>query len=120
MSNSIMYDPDKYTTTDGATLAKDIFRTKDPYYIDRRPDGKQPIFSEHFLEAFAKALSFNCIADMTKKEKDLYFEYVNWTADKEYYDISSFKDGDLVFKALDTWATDELFGNEHPTIAVCS
>lgn len=119
-NDKIMYDPSKTTIEDGISLAKDLIGIKKPYFIDRRYDGlMQPVFSEHFLNAFAKALSFNCIADMTEKEKDLYFQYIEYTGDREYYDITSFDNAELVLKALDTWAMDELLGNPHPEIAVC-
>jgi hypothetical protein len=116
-NDTIMYGD--ITLTDGISFVKDLIGSKPPYGIDRRVDGEIVIFSSHFLEAYEKALSLNCIADMTDEEKDLYFGYINYTKYKTESNISLPKDMLQVYKALDKWTIDELMEVEHPEYAVC-
>lgn len=116
--NTIMYGD--ITETEGIAYAKDLIGSKDPYVIERRYDGnKVVIFSDHFIEAYRTALSKNCIADMTDKEKDLYFEYINYTEHQPYSNIDMNSEMQFVLAALDQWTMDELLGNEHPDYATC-
>lgn len=109
---SIMYGD--ITLTEGIDYAKKLIGKKPPYVMDKRVDGSVPIFSEHFLEAYRKALSFNCIADMTDAEKDLYFGYINYTKYPTESNIALKKNELLAYKALDKWTLDELGLIEHP------
>ncbi len=118
--NGIMYDQYNTTVTEGITLAKAMVGIASPYTIDRRPDGEVVIFSTHFLEAFATALSKNCIANMTEKEKDLYFEYTRYVKYKSESDVLQQTDKDAVYAALDAWAMVELAGETHIGVATCS
>lgn len=107
------------TRKDSVLFAKQLFGNKDPFAIDMRPDGHVVIFSEHFIYAYRKALSLNCVAEMTKSEKDFYFEFVQWNKDKEFNDISDASFQDKALAALDQWTLDELMGNEHPNYVTC-
>lgn len=121
MSNSKMYDPSKYSVTDGITLAKDLIRTKNPYEIITTFEGdKVVIFSEHFIEAYREALSFNCTANMTRKELSLYAGYIEFTKYQSESDVMELDtDLNLVYRFLDKWTIDELADIEHVDYKKC-
>lgn len=119
MSNSKMYDPSKYSVTDGIGLAKNLIRTKNPYKIVTVFEGdKVVVFSDHFIETYREALSHNCTANMTKKELELYAGYIDYT---KYQTESDVLDTDLtfVYKYLDKWTVDELTEVDHPDYSAC-
>ncbi len=119
-NNRIIIDDDKISITDGVSFAKSFIGSKEPYVIHQQVSGVIVAFSDHFIEMLSLALSENCMASMTRKEKKLYTGYIQWVVHREQIDISVKDESELVYHAIDKWLEDELRGNEHPVPNVCS
>ena len=61
--------------------AKDLFKASGkPYVLRDSVDGPKSVvvFDDHFIEMFTSANSHECIISMSKKEKELYWDYLTY------------------------------------------
>lgn len=72
---------DEYTIDAGIEYAKCLFkRNNKPYVLKDTQDGPltRVVFTEHFIYSMRDADSTECMARMSKLEKELYWDYLNY------------------------------------------
>lgn len=80
LSNSISNNTNTSLTT-ATQNAKNLFKSNNkPYSLKDGVEGPETIivFSEHFIEVMRDADSNECMAKMSKLEKYLYWDYLNY------------------------------------------
>lgn len=69
------------TVTEATQEAKNLFKANNkPYSLKDTPDGPETkvVFTEHFISVMRDADSNECMAKMSKLEKWLYWDYLNY------------------------------------------
>lgn len=122
---------DEYTVEDGIEYAKQLFkRNNKPYVFKDTPDGSltRVVFTEHFIYAMREADSTECMAKMSKIEKELYWDYLNYqgivntvmvnnplytdaevdAAAEIEYGVGMYNTPELVVRTLSDWAYAEV------------
>jgi hypothetical protein len=69
------------TVTEATQEAKNLFKANNkPYILKDTVDGPltKVVFSEHFIMVMRDADSNECMAKMSKLEKELYWDYINY------------------------------------------
>ena len=69
------------TVTEATQDAKNLFKSNNtPYTLKDSVDGPltKVVFTERFIYAMRNADSTECMADMSKMEKELYWDYINY------------------------------------------
>jgi len=69
------------TVNDGLAEAKQLFKSNNkPFMLKDGVEGPDTVvvFSEHFIEVMREADSNECMAKMSKLEKYLYWDYLNY------------------------------------------
>lgn len=125
--NQDRYDQD-ITVEQGIEYAKVLFKANNkPYILKDSVDGPltKVVFTERFIYAMRNADSTECMADMSKMEKELYWDYINYqgivntvmfanpgytdaqvdaAAKVEYELNSAYGTPELVVRTLSDWA----------------
>ena len=126
------YTENRYTPNIGIEFTKQITKTNNKAYtLKDGVDGPETlvIFSTHFIDVFRDADSNECMARMSKKEKELYWDYIHyqniinelilanptWTdeqidleAEIEYDIATTYETPELVVRKLSEWAVAEV------------
>jgi len=74
-------DTDGYTVDEGVQEAKNLFKCNNtPYTLKDGVEGPKTrvVFNEHFIMTMRDADSNECMAKMSKLEKYLYWDYLNY------------------------------------------
>lgn len=69
------------TVTEATQEAKNLFKANNkPYILKDTVDGPltRVVFTEHFIMVLRDADSNECLAKMSKLEKELYWDYINY------------------------------------------
>jgi len=105
----------------GIETAKELLGENTPYSIEKRLDGEVVVFNNHMTSTFIEALTTDCISKMNVSEKNLLFDYMDYSnALSGNYDYAAPNGTSLaVVEALDKWLTDEVQCNPHPTVNEC-
>ena len=72
---------DAYTVEIGIDYAKELFKANNkPYILKDTPEGPltKVVFTEHFIYTMRDSDSNGCMAKMSKLEKQLYWDYLNY------------------------------------------
>ena len=120
------------TLEQGIEYAKMLFKANNkPYILKDSVDGPKTkvVFTERFTYALRNADSNECISDMSKAEKELYWDYINyqsikfniglanptWTDEQilagaviEYRETREYNTPEIVVEALNVYSTGEL------------
>ena len=120
------------TVTEVTQEAKNLFKSNNkPFIIKDTVDGPNTrvVFTEHFLMVLRDADSNECMAKMSKLEKYLYWDYINyqsikfnigfanptWTEEQilakaaiEYRENREYSTPEIVVEALSAYSTGEL------------
>lgn len=123
---------DAYTFETGIPYAKDLLKQNNkPYVLKDSIDGPKTkvVFTEHFIYVMRDADSNECMAKMSQKEKELYWDYINyqsikfdiglanptWTEEQilakaviEYRENREYNTPEIVVEALSVYSTGEL------------
>lgn len=120
MYNELFYNDD-ITLSKAIEVSKKTIGISEPYIIDVRFGGEEVvIFSDHFILTYREALSQNCTANMTTREKQLYIDFLKYKSHRNHGNMLEPEATDKVLEALDQWTLDELMGNPHPDYKKCS
>lgn len=125
-------DTARKTLTKATQEAKNLFKSNNkPYSLKDGVEGPGNIvvFSEHFIEVMRDADSNECMAKMSKLEKYVYWDYINyqsikfnigfanptWTEEQilakaviEYRENREYNTPEIVVEALSAYSTGEL------------
>lgn len=125
-------DTARKTLTKVTQDAKNLFKSNNkPYSLKDGVEGPGTVvvFSEHFIQVMRDADSNECMAKMSKLEKFLYWDYINyqsikfniglanptWTEEQilaaaaiEYRENREYSTPETVVEALSTYSTGEL------------
>lgn len=123
---------DGYDITSTTQSAINLFKSNNkPYSLKDGVEGPKTIvvFTEHFIEVMRDADSNECMAKMSKLEKELYWDYINyqsivnsimlanptWTQEQidsaaatQYTATSQYKTPTVVVSTLSDWAFAEV------------
>ncbi len=111
--------PDIYTVEIGMAYSKELLKQNNmPYELKDGVDGPQTkvVFTEHFIYTMRDADSSECMAKMSKKEKELYWDYINYQGivntvmftNPEYTDEQIDVAAKAIYEAAITYGTPEL------------
>lgn len=110
---------DVYTMEIGIDYSKNLLkRNNKPYTLKDSVDGPQTkvVFTEHFITVMRDADSNECMAKMSQKEKELYWDYIHYQSivnavmldNPTYTDEEIDAAAKIIYEANTVWGTPEL------------
>lgn len=110
---------DAYTFETGISYAKDLLKQENrPYVLKDTIEGPKTkvVFTEHFIYVMRDADSNECMARMSQKEKELYWDYLHYQGivngimlkNPTYTDAEIDAAAKIAYKADVLWGTPEL------------